>query len=44
MQDLIRKVNEIKYKMSIKLNVDLEEEIIQLKNYNLFDIREVIQE
>ncbi|CAD8156650.1 unnamed protein product [Paramecium pentaurelia] len=44
MQDLIRKVNEIKYKMNFQLNVDLEEEIIQLKNYNVFDIREVIQE
>ncbi|CAD8153887.1 unnamed protein product [Paramecium octaurelia] len=44
MQDLIRKVNEIKYRMKLQLNVDLEEEIIQLKNYNLFDLREVTQE
>ncbi|CAD8071529.1 unnamed protein product [Paramecium sonneborni] len=44
MQDLIRKVNEIKYKMSLQLNIDLEEEIIELQNYNFFDIREVIKE
>ncbi|CAD8147980.1 unnamed protein product [Paramecium pentaurelia] len=44
LQDLIRKVNEIKYKMSLPLSVDFEEDLNLLKDYNLLTIKEVKQQ
>ena len=38
--DLIRKVNEIKYKMNLNCNINVEEEINLLKDYNILDIKE----
>ncbi|CAK62468.1 unnamed protein product (macronuclear) [Paramecium tetraurelia] len=42
--DLIRKVNEIKYKLSLPLSVDVEEEINLLKDYNLLTTKEAKQQ
>ncbi|CAD8062137.1 unnamed protein product [Paramecium sonneborni] len=44
LQDLIRKVNEIKYKLSLPLSVDVEEELNLLKDYNLLTTKEVKQQ
>ncbi|CAD8051659.1 unnamed protein product [Paramecium primaurelia] len=44
LSDLIRKVNEIKYKLCLPLSVDVEEEINLLKDYNLLTTKEVKQQ
>jgi hypothetical protein len=43
MPDLIRKVNEIKYKMNLNCNISVEEEVNLLKDYNILDIKECKQ-
>lgn len=38
--DLIRKINEIKYKMNLNCDIRVEEEVNLLKDYNILDIKE----